>query len=231
MRDTMNYSHSYFSGWCKWEIRKKQGSQNDAELNQELNTNAVWHLNSHKNLCTFNNFAMQTAAEGINAFIVSCILMKTLSLLSEGDNTLNGWSVIGKLGITTIRAMKLKAPCMIWTSCYPIFQVLAPDIQSVWKDVIVMFSVDTLAVETLQMYVCSSSLHVQMVMLGKAANGCSDLPSIVLLFYDFQICVHPTLSICIRGFCQNLKNISIWIQAIQESSFYDTKIGVLCSKK
>lgn len=82
----MNYSHSYFSGWCKWEIKKEQCSQNNAELNQELTTNAVWHLSSYKNLCTFNNFAMQTAAEGIKAFIVSCIFMKTLSLLSEGDN-------------------------------------------------------------------------------------------------------------------------------------------------
>lgn len=68
---------------------KKQCSQSNAELNQELSTNAVWwHLNSYKHLCIFNNFAMQTAGEGINAFILSCILIKTLSLLSEGDNTL-----------------------------------------------------------------------------------------------------------------------------------------------
>lgn len=45
MHDTMNYSHSYFSGWCKWEIIKKKKKKNSAhknvELNQELTTNAA----------------------------------------------------------------------------------------------------------------------------------------------------------------------------------------------
>lgn len=37
---------------------------------------------------TFNKFAMQAAVEGINVFILSCILTKTFSLLTEADNTL-----------------------------------------------------------------------------------------------------------------------------------------------
>lgn len=87
------------------------------QLNQELTTNAVWwRVSSHKNLHTFNESAMQAAAQGINAVILSCILTKTFSLLTEADNTVNGWSVtgkLGKLGTTTITAKKLKAACMI----------------------------------------------------------------------------------------------------------------------
>lgn len=125
---------------------------------------------------------MQTAAEGINAFIVSCILMKTLSLLSEGDNTLNGWSFIGNLGITTIRAMALKAVCMTWTSWYPVSQVLAPHIESVctYGKHNLWFMVDTWRWTHCkrmdwQFSTCANG-HA-----GKVGNSCSDLPLIVFL--------------------------------------------------
>lgn len=85
MHDTNNYPPKLF----QWLVSVKQCSQNKSELNQELTTNAVrWRVSSYKNLYAFTTSAMQAAAKGINAVILSCILTKTFSLLTEADNTL-----------------------------------------------------------------------------------------------------------------------------------------------